>query len=171
MLAFQTNEDLHTDPDGAACGGRQETTPCTDMTFLELLEMGIYPLGQGNPLRPQYIEVFAVNVNSFPDDIQQAHTLLAPDLLAAEKIKQKDSGKLVVYVTSTDSNATLSITAFPQPPLVTPIILGDMSRTDPGGKEFFIIRKGLPPIQSIEVSSTSGGTLAAPVKQPHGGSG
>jgi hypothetical protein len=38
--------------------------------------VGIYPLGQSNSLRAQYLEVFALNVNAFPNVIQQAHNEL-----------------------------------------------------------------------------------------------
>ena len=79
MIAFQTNEDLGTTGGGAACGARGDTTPCGDATYLEMLETGIYPLGKSNSLRAQYIEVFAANVNAFPDDAEKAHLeLLAP---------------------------------------------------------------------------------------------
>ena len=76
MIAFQTNEDIT--GQGAACGGKtsNRTTPCTAATYLAELQTGIYPLGQSNPLRAQYIEVFALNVNAFPDVIQQAHNEL-----------------------------------------------------------------------------------------------
>ncbi len=80
MIAFQTNEDIK--GEGAACGGRttDRTTPCTAATYLAELQTGIYPLGQDNALRAQYIEVFPLNVNAFPDIIQQAHQeLLAGD--------------------------------------------------------------------------------------------
>jgi hypothetical protein len=74
MIAFQTNEDI-TSSDGkqAACGARGDTTACTELTFLKLLETGIYPLGKNDSLRAQYIEVFAANVNDFPQDIMEAH--------------------------------------------------------------------------------------------------
>jgi len=43
------------------------------------LEEGIYPLGQSNSLRSQYIEVFPANVTAFTNAIWQAHLeLLAP---------------------------------------------------------------------------------------------
>jgi len=92
---------------------------------------------------------------------------LIPDTLAIEVAKQKGSGKLIVYATSTDPSATLSLAAFPQPPEVMPIILGNMAKTSPGGNESFLVKKGLPPIQSIQISSTSGGSLTETVKQPH----
>lgn len=77
MIAFQTNEEIS--GQGAACGGKGETTPCTAETFLAMLETGIYPLGRSNPLRAQYIEVFALNVNDFPSATLQAHEeLLTP---------------------------------------------------------------------------------------------
>ncbi len=76
MIAFQTNEDIT--GQGAACGGKNSnrTTPCTAETYLAELQTGIYPLGQNNPLRAKYIEVFSLNVNDFPQDIQQAHNEL-----------------------------------------------------------------------------------------------
>ena len=77
LIAFQTNEDIKAQ--GASCGvrtGGDRTTPCTSATFLNELQTGIYPLGKTNNLRAQYIEVFALNVNAFPDVIQQAHNEL-----------------------------------------------------------------------------------------------
>jgi hypothetical protein len=66
MIAFQTNEDVTAQ--GAGCGSRGDPlpTPCTAGAFLAMLNTGIYPLGTGNALRAQYIEVFALNVNAFP---------------------------------------------------------------------------------------------------------
>ena len=77
MIAFQTNEDIK--GEGAGCGQRgstNDTTTCTDSTYLSELQMGIYPLGPGNSLRAQYIEVFALNVNATPGDILLAHNEL-----------------------------------------------------------------------------------------------
>jgi hypothetical protein len=77
MIAYQTNEDIP--GQGASCGARtggDRTTPCTSAAFLNELRTGIYPLGQSNSLRAQYIEVFALNVNALPDAIQQAHNEL-----------------------------------------------------------------------------------------------
>ncbi len=59
---------------GAACGGTvTDPTPCNDAAFLQMLETGIYPLGQANPLRAQYLEVFAPNAIAFTNAIWQAH--------------------------------------------------------------------------------------------------
>ena len=44
-----------------------------------MLETGIYPLGKGNSLRAQDIEVFASDVIAFPGSIQQAHLELTCD--------------------------------------------------------------------------------------------
>ena len=85
------------------------------------------------------------------------------DVLTLELAKQKGSGKLIVYATSTDANAMLSLTANPLTGQA-PIDLGAMSKTDPSGSEFFLTRKGLPPIGSVQITSTSGGTVTAPVK-------
>jgi hypothetical protein len=86
------------------------------------------------------------------------------DTLALELAKQKASGKLIVYATSTDSMATLSLRAIPVDIVQPPIDLGTMAKTDPNGNEFFLINKRLPAIASIQISSTSGGSLTAPVK-------
>ncbi len=81
LAAFQTNE--YFGDDGAACSGpNTDPTPCTDATFLALLDTGIYPLGQSNPLRSQYIEVFHDNAAASPDDILQAHFLLVPPAIS-----------------------------------------------------------------------------------------
>ena len=77
LLAFQTNEDLPPNNDKrAACGGRGDTTACNAVTYLEMLERGIFPLGKDSSMRAEYIEVFAANVTSFPEDILLAHTEL-----------------------------------------------------------------------------------------------
>jgi uncharacterized protein (TIGR03437 family) len=79
LAAFQTNEYLGSTGQGAACSEPvTNPTPCTAATYLEMLKTGIYPLGESNSLRAQYIEVFQANANAFPDDIQQAHALLVP---------------------------------------------------------------------------------------------
>ena len=49
---------------------------CRD--FLTMLDLGIYPLGQANTLRSQYIEVFHANAAAFPEDILTAHLALLP---------------------------------------------------------------------------------------------
>jgi hypothetical protein len=81
MAAFQTNEYLG--GQGAACSQPvTNPTPCTNATFLAMLEVGIYPLGPTNPLRAQYIEAFHANVSAFPAAVLQAHAeifgLVAP---------------------------------------------------------------------------------------------
>jgi uncharacterized protein (TIGR03437 family) len=77
MAAFQTNEYLN--GNGAACSEPvTNPMPCTDATFLTMLQTGIYPSGQSNPLRAQYIEVFHDNAAAFPDDILTAHYELLP---------------------------------------------------------------------------------------------
>ncbi len=82
LTAFQTNLDFGPDG-GASCGPSiQQTAPCTDATFLAELETGIYPLGKSNPLRAQYIEVFAPNVNAMPTATLQAHFELAPPVVS-----------------------------------------------------------------------------------------
>ena len=80
MAAFQTNNYFSSTGSGsAACSGTPvNATPCDAAGFLQLLETGIYPLGQMNALRAQYIEVWASNANAFPADIQQAHYQLLP---------------------------------------------------------------------------------------------
>ncbi len=79
LAAFQTNEYLGQSGQGAACSEPVTSpTPCTLSTYLALLQTGIYPLGQSNPLRAQYIEVFHANATAFPGDILQAHDELVP---------------------------------------------------------------------------------------------
>ncbi len=80
LIAFQTNEDLGGTGGDAASGGRGETTPCGDATYIEMLETGIYPLGKTSSLRAQYIEVFAANVNAFPGEVEQAHLELLAEM-------------------------------------------------------------------------------------------
>ena len=74
MTAFQANNWLAVSNAGSACGGTvTQPTPCVDSTYLNLLQQGIYPLGKTNPLRSQYIEVWATNANVFTNAIWQAH--------------------------------------------------------------------------------------------------
>jgi hypothetical protein len=78
LIAFQTNDYLSPNG-GAACSEPvANPTPCTASTYMTLLLTGIYPEGQGNPLRAHHIEVFPQNAIDFPADIQQAHLLLRP---------------------------------------------------------------------------------------------
>ena len=166
LAAFQTNNYFGSTGQGAACSEPvTNPTPCTTATYLELLETGIYPLGQSDQLRAQYIEVFPANVIAFPDDVQQAHIELDPDTLTLEVAREKAGGKLTVYVTSTDSSAVLNITATSAAAGQPPITLGAMAKTDPNGNEFFIVAKHLPSIASVEITSTSGGALNAQVKR------
>jgi hypothetical protein len=79
MVAWQTNEYLGTQ--GAGCSEPiTSTIPCTSDLYLQLLETGVYPLGQANPLRAQYIEVFNANANAnaLQQDILTAHFQLLP---------------------------------------------------------------------------------------------
>ena len=78
LVAYQTNENLGGTGQGAACSPAPNPTPCTNATYLQMLESGIYPLGKSNPLRAQYIEVFHGNVNAFPDAVLAAHQELTP---------------------------------------------------------------------------------------------
>jgi hypothetical protein len=89
-----------------------------------------------------------------------------PDTLTIEVAKQKASGKLIVYATSTDPTATLRIKANPLLPRIPPgpLDLGVMSKPSPTGNEFFLIEKGLETIESIEIDSTSGGSVSGMVK-------
>lgn len=84
LAAFQTNEYLG--GNGAACSEPvTNPTPCTAATFMQLLDTGIYPLGQSNSLRSQYIEVFHDNAAAFPDDILTAHLqLVLPSFFTGE---------------------------------------------------------------------------------------
>ena len=81
LMAFQTNEYLA--GQGAGCAEPiSVTVPCTTATFLAMLDEGIYPRTQTNPLRAQYIEVFHVNAAAFPADILQAHFQLIPPAIS-----------------------------------------------------------------------------------------
>jgi hypothetical protein len=81
LTAFQVNNWYGSfGPSGSACGGAV-TNPasCDDAEYLNMLEQGIYPLGQTNSLRSQYIEVWATNAITFTNAIWQAHQkLLGP---------------------------------------------------------------------------------------------
>src|SRR5260221_5611077 len=79
LAAFQTNNYFGSTGNGAACSEPDANpTPCTDATFLPLLQTGIYPLGTSNALRAQYIEVFPANANALPDDLILGHLELIP---------------------------------------------------------------------------------------------
>jgi len=166
LAAFQTNNYFGSTGQGAACSEPvTDPTPCTDQTYIEMLQTGIYPLGQSNSLRAQYIEIFPANANAFPDDVQQAHLELDPDKLAVKSATQKKSGKLKVVATSTDQSATLSVTATPAAQGQQPIDLGAMTKIG-STNQFTLTRKGLPPISSVEITSTAGGSVTAQVNQP-----
>jgi hypothetical protein len=38
-----------------------------------------------------------------------------------------------------------------------PILLGNMNKTSPAGNDFFLVKKRLPPIGSVQITSASGG--------------
>lgn len=107
MAAFETNNWFAaTDVEaGAACSGTvTKPTPCTDATYLALLQTGIYPLGQNNNLRAQYIEVWPSNANTFPNAIQQAHIALVPQQPSSTKTtSSKTSMATQTQVTSPTS--------------------------------------------------------------------
>ncbi len=74
MVGFQTNNFFSLTDSGAACGGTPANPlSCTSAPYLSQLETGIYPLGKDYSLRAQYIEVWPINANAFPEDILQAH--------------------------------------------------------------------------------------------------
>jgi hypothetical protein len=102
LAAFQTNEYLG--GQGAACSEPvTNPTPCTDATFLQLLETGIYPLGRSNSLRSQYIEVFHDNASTFPDDIELAHL----DLFASTSFSVANRGG--ASLTSSGTGSSVSV--------------------------------------------------------------
>ncbi len=69
---YQTNDYFNLQ--NAACSGSDiNPGPCTSATYLQLLELGIYPLGRSNTLLAQYIEVLPPDAVSFPDAILKAH--------------------------------------------------------------------------------------------------
>jgi hypothetical protein len=79
LAAFQTNNYFGSTGQGAGCSEPvTNPTPCTNATFLAMLQTGIFPLGQGNSLRAQYIEVFPANAIAFPAAVFQAHEMLIP---------------------------------------------------------------------------------------------
>ena len=77
LVAYQSNNYFGSSGGGAACGGAV-TNPvvCVDATYLNELQMGIYPLTATNSLRSQYIEVFPTNVVTLTNAIWQAHSEL-----------------------------------------------------------------------------------------------
>jgi uncharacterized protein (TIGR03437 family) len=100
MAAFQTNEYLG--GQGAACSEPvTNPAPCTSATFLQMLEVGIYPLGQSNPIRAQYIEVFHENATAFPDAILQGHNMLVPGPLTPGAPLIFPGGTVPIYSAAT----------------------------------------------------------------------
>ena len=75
LTAFQVNNWFASSAAGdSACGGTvNQPAACDDASYLDMLQRGIYPLGQANPLRSQYIEVWATNAITFTNAIWQAH--------------------------------------------------------------------------------------------------
>ena len=74
LTAYQVNNWFAGSGAGSACGGAvTNPTPCVDNTYLEMLQQRIYPLGATNPLRSQYIEVWATNATVFTNALWQAH--------------------------------------------------------------------------------------------------
>jgi uncharacterized protein (TIGR03437 family) len=93
LMAFQTNEYLGLN--GAGCAEPiTVTVPCTDATFLQMLEEGVHPRTTSSPLRSQYIEVFKANAISFPDDILTTHLQLLPPSISA--VTNAESGDPVI---------------------------------------------------------------------------
>jgi hypothetical protein len=92
---------------------------------------------------------------------RQAGFTANADTLTVEVAKQKSSGKLIIYVTSSDSQAVLSLTAQPIARNQPPLELGTMTKDSPN--ESFIIRKHVQPISLIEITSSSGGVAAAQI--------
>jgi hypothetical protein len=78
-IGFQTNDYDHLQR--AACsGGSASPGPCNAASYLKLLEVGIYPLGQKNSLRAQYIEVLPPDAIAFPSAVARAHAELTAGL-------------------------------------------------------------------------------------------
>src|SRR5262249_45060735 len=75
LTAFQVNNWFGSyGPSSSACGGTVKSpTECHDASYLDMLQRGIFPLGQTSPLRSQYIEVWATNAITFTNAIWQAH--------------------------------------------------------------------------------------------------
>jgi hypothetical protein len=99
MIAFQTNEDIR--GVGAGCGHRgssDDTTSCTETTFLSELESGVYPLGPQDTLRAQYIEVYALNVNATPGAVLRAHNELLSTTLSVDGSNSIDPPQTLLFL-------------------------------------------------------------------------
>jgi hypothetical protein len=109
FTAFQTNLDLGPDG-GAACAG----VPCTASTFLQMLETGIHPLGPDSTLHAEYIEVFAPNVNAFPQSTLQAHLELTCDyVLSSSGEAFQSAGGSATIMIATQAGCPWSVGALP----------------------------------------------------------
>ena len=109
MAAFQTNEYLGNQ--GAGCSEPVTSSiPCAADTFLAMLETGIYPLGQSNPLAPQYIEVFRANALAFPPDILTAHLQLLPPSISLVANAEGESPTIAPNSWTEIKGAGLSLT-------------------------------------------------------------
>jgi hypothetical protein len=87
MVGFQTNNYYSLTDSGAACGGTPANpVPCTSAPYLSQLETGIFPLGKDYGLRSQYIELWAINANAFPQDILQAHSEIVATPIPADVV-------------------------------------------------------------------------------------
>ena len=76
-IAFETNDYFA--PVGAACNGAPgDAGACTNTTYLDELNEGIYPLGMSNPMRASFIEVFSGDVTAFATAMGTAQGELAP---------------------------------------------------------------------------------------------
>ncbi len=87
MVGFQTNNYYSLSDSGAACGGTPANpVHCTPAPYLSQLETGIFPLGKDYGLRSQYIELWAINANAFPQDILQAHSEIVAAPIPADVV-------------------------------------------------------------------------------------
>jgi len=78
-IAFQTNEWLNS---GAACSGTLAApVACTSDTFVKLVELGVHPFGQSNPIQSPFVEIFPPNALALPDAIVNAFNAVVPNAL------------------------------------------------------------------------------------------
>jgi uncharacterized protein (TIGR03437 family) len=76
-IAFQTNEWLNS---GAACSGTLAApVACTADTFVQLVQQGVHPFGQTNPVTSPFIEIFPPNALALPDAIVNAFNVVVPN--------------------------------------------------------------------------------------------
>jgi len=93
MAGFQTNDYIGPFQQAACGGGTAHPVACDSATYLQLLELGIYPCRTNTAfctnqnLQSSYIEVLPPDALAFPDAIMQAHIELHRSMNASAAVR------------------------------------------------------------------------------------